>query len=262
MSSLLVEAGSSFVEFLSSNFTLLALLSIGLLLLTNYLSSRGAAVLDLSRVLGPVLTATGAAGDAIATGEALSNSEYVLLYASASWCPPCRAFTPRLSEWAAAHAARLKVSLVFVSLDNDEASFREYLGHMSWRLAIPLPHARTASASLSIVSIPTLLLVDRHTGAVLSRNGVAEISADPNGLKFPWVKPEDLLAIRAAAAAPPALSGGERGASAAGDCVDGVCRLPPRVTAAATSPSGAPRASASVADAQGAAGAAAGAKVD
>ena len=29
----------------------------------------------------------------------LENKEYVLLYFSAHWCPPCRAFTPQLVEF-------------------------------------------------------------------------------------------------------------------------------------------------------------------
>ena len=248
--------GGGMLSFVASNVPLLLVLIIGIYGVSRlFASCQRASRLDILAALGPVLTASGAPGDTTPTADALAGCEYVLLYASASWCPPCRAFTPRLGEWAAAHCARLKTRLIFVSLDRDDASFREYLGHMSWRLAVPLVHATAHTVpALQIISIPTLILLDGRTGAVLSRSCVEEVSADPNGTKFPWLAPELLIAARAAAAKEMPTARADT-ALAAPECVDGVCRLPARasVSAAAESPR---------AELSGAMAAAAGGKVD
>ena len=66
------------------------------------------------------------AGKAAETGAALAGKDFVLVYCSAHWCPPCKAFTPELTRWLDAHAARLKVGLVFASCDRDDKAFKEY----------------------------------------------------------------------------------------------------------------------------------------
>lgn len=63
------------------------------------------------------------------------------LYFSAHWCPPCRDFSPVLIKFYnhfknSAASAYCLVDIVFISSDNDEESFVEYLKEMPW-LAIP-----------------------------------------------------------------------------------------------------------------------------
>ena len=52
-----------------------------------------------------------------------------MLYFSASWCPPCKMFSPLLIKWHAEHAARFNAEIVFVSSDRDAASFKAYAAH-------------------------------------------------------------------------------------------------------------------------------------
>ena len=40
----------------------------------------------------------------IDTSSALAGRRFIGLYFSASWCPPCRAFTPKLVEWHQKHS--------------------------------------------------------------------------------------------------------------------------------------------------------------
>lgn len=59
-------------------------------------------------------------------------------YFSAHWCPPCRAFTPKLVElYNEAQTTSNGFRLVFVSSDRDETSFDEYRSTMPWP-AVPL----------------------------------------------------------------------------------------------------------------------------
>ncbi|SVE11034.1 uncharacterized protein METZ01_LOCUS463888, partial [marine metagenome] len=67
-----------------------------------------------------LLDATGKA----VSGETLSG-KYVGLYFSASWCPPCRTFTPKLVEFHNANKAKFEVLLV--SADNSEKAQANYM---------------------------------------------------------------------------------------------------------------------------------------
>ena len=61
------------------------------------------------------------------------------IYFSAHWCPPCRAFTPKLADWykkVKEGPNGSKFDIVFVSSDKDEKSMGEYFAEMPWH-AIP-----------------------------------------------------------------------------------------------------------------------------
>lgn len=103
-------------------------------------------------------------------------------------CPPCRGFTPSLVEaYKDITGAGKPLEIVFVSSDKDPESFAEYYGEMPW-LALPFED-RDRKASLSkqygVKGIPTLVFVDEH-GALITKNGRAEIARDPKGADFPW----------------------------------------------------------------------------
>jgi len=59
----------------------------------------------------------------------LSSKKYVAFYYSAHWCPPCRAYTPKLSKWyddmKEKHGDAFE--LVFVSSDRSEEAMEEYM---------------------------------------------------------------------------------------------------------------------------------------
>lgn len=89
------------------------------------------------------------------------NDKYLMLYFSAHWCPPCRAFTPKLSKaYTELKKHRSDFELLFVSSDRDHAAFDEYFGSMSF-CALPYED-RQAKAELSqrlqVKGIPTLMI--------------------------------------------------------------------------------------------------------
>ncbi len=66
------------------------------------------------------------AGGAAQTLDELRALDMVGIYVSAHWCPPCRTFTPQLSQlYKDILAAGKKFGVVFISGDRDEASFQE-----------------------------------------------------------------------------------------------------------------------------------------
>lgn len=111
------------------------------------------------------------------------------LYFSAHWCPPCRMFTPRLRETFAkvnaAHDDAFRV--IFVSMDNSEAEFREYFGEMPW-LAVPFSNQKIRhqlANAVGVMGIPALTIL-ASDGTILTKDGRGAVSSDPDGAQFPW----------------------------------------------------------------------------
>jgi nucleoredoxin len=103
----------------------------------------------------------------------------VALYFSASWCPPCRRFTPKLIEAykeLASHGKSFEV--VFVSGDQDEEAFNAYFAKMPW-LAVPFSDSegrKGLDGRFEVRGIPHLVILDAKTGEVLTGDGVEFVS--------------------------------------------------------------------------------------
>ncbi|XP_008792848.2 probable nucleoredoxin 1 [Phoenix dactylifera] len=94
----------------------------------------------------------------------------ILLYFSAHWCPPCRAFLPKLID--AYHKIKEKDSafeVIFVSSDQDQSSFDDFFSSMPW-LALPFGDERKKSLSrtFKIYGIPSLVAIG-PTGKTITK---------------------------------------------------------------------------------------------
>ena len=120
--------------------------------------------------------------------ESLKELDAVGIYFSAHWCPPCRGFTPKLAEsYTKMKAAGKKWEVVFASSDRSESDFSEYFGEMPWK-ALPFGDERKdeLDSMFEVSGIPTLVVIDAKTGAVISKAGRAKVESDPEGAEFPW----------------------------------------------------------------------------
>ncbi len=110
-------------------------------------------------------------------GARLAGVKFYALYFSASWCPPCRAFTPRLIEaYAQIRAQYPEFELVLVNRDESEQAMLEYMRGdamkwpaVGWNALRGVPEIDRYAGD----GIPDLVLVDEN-GQVLSdsyRNG-------------------------------------------------------------------------------------------
>ncbi|GAB2297385.1 hypothetical protein Dimus_031492 [Dionaea muscipula] len=96
------------------------------------------------------------------------------LYFSASWCPPCRGFTPILSDvYNQLSSSKGDFEVVFVSSDNEEDAFDGYFSKMPW-LAVPFSDHETnarLSELFEVTGIPNLVIIDA-SGKISSSEGV------------------------------------------------------------------------------------------
>jgi nucleoredoxin len=114
--------------------------------------------------------------------------QFLGIYFSAHWCPPCRGFTPKLVEYYNHRKAQGKddFEVIFASSDRDQASFNEYYGEMPW-LALPLgdPRNNKLSARYEVEGLPTFVIVDPD-GNVVNKSARGCITSDPSGSRFPY----------------------------------------------------------------------------
>ncbi len=124
--------------------------------------SRIAAVLH-----GNLVDASGRATDP----AGLEDTQVFALYYGASWCPPCRAFSPELVKFIErVGPANPRLTVVLVSSDKTDAAMFSYMKEekMPW---VSMPRERLTKSPALVAytkgGIPQLVIVDRH-GTVLA----------------------------------------------------------------------------------------------
>ena len=115
-------------------------------------------------------------GKRINTAAALKG-KMVLVYFSASWCGPCRAFTPQLVDFYKKAAKKNNIELVFVSCDRDSAAMMDYMKKysMPW-LAIPFESGKRGALqqAMQVRGIPTLVVFDAN-GKVITKDARRDV---------------------------------------------------------------------------------------
>ena len=97
------------------------------------------------------------------SSDMLSDKDYVLLYFSAEWCPPCREFTAKLVDFYDEYAEAGNLELVLISADRSEADMYDYMQNydMDW---LALPYDRRDESGLAekygVRGIPKLVAID------------------------------------------------------------------------------------------------------
>mmetsp|Transcript_15593 Transcript_15593/g.19788 ORF Transcript_15593/g.19788 Transcript_15593/m.19788 type:complete len:415 (-) Transcript_15593:140-1384(-) len=127
--------------------------------------------------------------------SATLKDKYVMLYFSAHWCPPCRMFTPKLSEaYTKLKAERDDFEMIFISSDRNEDAFNEYFDTMSF-CALPYEH-REAKAVISkqfeVEGIPTLVMLgpvsDESGNRPLINKNIRSFMENEEFSEFPFHK--------------------------------------------------------------------------
>ena len=122
-------------------------------------------------------------GPSADTTQALQGKDFVLLYFSAAWCPPCQTFSPRLKDFykTCKEMEGVDVEVVYVSSDRDLAEFEDYYGKMPWLALESQKHKTSLSQKCHIKGIPSLVVLDGKGRFVTdaARKEVATAGGDP-----------------------------------------------------------------------------------
>jgi len=122
----------------------------------------------------------------ISMASSLEGVEVLGIYFSASWCPPCRKFTPQLASSYTRIRQKMhgNFQIILAPLDQTEGAFDAYRSKMPW------PSLRFGSALVTklaerfeVDGIPKLVLLTAE-GEIVSDDGVRLLRKHTHG--FPW----------------------------------------------------------------------------
>ncbi len=126
----------------------------------------------------------------------LRGMQFIGLYFSAHWCPPCRAFTPELVKFRNyCHKNDIPFEVVFVSFDQSEKEMRKYMHSMKMRWpAAPFKSdlAKQLKQRFQVGSIPTLIILNWR-GEVVTANGRSDVHLLGKDAYQKWQKTSLLL---------------------------------------------------------------------
>ncbi|CAI4223501.1 unnamed protein product [Auanema sp. JU1783] len=131
-------------------------------------------------------------GSKVDAGQYLKN-KFVGLYFSASWCPPCRAFTPKLKEfYEKIKKSHPEFEVIFVSRDrNAEDLFKYYDEHMGDWAFIPFGDEKIQEllVKYEVKTIPSMKMI-KEDGTIVVADARTEVQTqgleDPEGLYEAW----------------------------------------------------------------------------
>jgi thiol-disulfide isomerase/thioredoxin len=123
-------------------------------------------------------------GEGNKVGVDALNGKAVGIYFSASWCPPCKAFSPVLAKYREQYKDQFDV--VFVSSDRSPAAQKKYMaevGMSTYTIALKGPAALALSKKYGVKGIPALVML-KSNGDFLTKEGRAIVSGGHDGSKL------------------------------------------------------------------------------
>jgi nucleoredoxin len=116
------------------------------------------------------------------------NGKLIGLYFSAHWCPPCRAFSPKLVEFRDKNKEKFEV--VFVSGDTSATNKQAYMTELQMHWPSVPWHATSGTAleqQYEVSSIPTLVILGPD-GKLITLDGRGDVQGSPDTALATWEK--------------------------------------------------------------------------
>lgn len=98
----------------------------------------------------------------------LDKKDYVFIYYSAHWCPPCRAFTPELVKFYNEYKDKASFEVIFISYDKSSKDMKEYMISMSmpWPAVAYKEIDKCELKKFAGNGIPCLVLLDKDRNVI------------------------------------------------------------------------------------------------
>ena len=106
----------------------------------------------------------------------IKNKDYIVIYWSASWCGPCRKFTPKLVDFYEKNVSGGKFEVILVSVDKSEDKMKAYMqkNKMKWN-TIDFPNrCSTGIKAFAKGGIPRMMIFDKK-GDILARGNAFSV---------------------------------------------------------------------------------------
>jgi len=112
-------------------------------------------------------------GEWVSAPESLVGKDWIAVYYSAHWCPPCRQFTPGLSDfYDQASKDYPNFQLVFMSSDKSSNAMKEYMewGDMNFPAVQYENREGSGLEKFAARGIPYLVVLDKDGNQVLGKS--------------------------------------------------------------------------------------------
>ena len=126
----------------------------------------------------------------VSTSDVLKDKKVIGIYFSASWCGPCRTFTPQLAQfYQEMNKKGKKFEIVWVSRDRTADDYVMYYSKMPW-LAVPISNVEQVfnniAGKYNCKGFPHMVILDGYDASVYTLDGRTMVAKDKYGLEFPW----------------------------------------------------------------------------
>ena len=114
----------------------------------------------------------------------LSHHPIIALYFTASYCPPCKIFTPQLVEF----EKKYKIPVIIISRDKTQQAYDEYRAQQPNHYAVDyklISRRSECAEKFNIKTIPSLIILDNNCDIITS-NGRNEIEVNPQLAITKW----------------------------------------------------------------------------
>ncbi len=113
----------------------------------------------------------------------LADKDYLILYFSASWCPPCVWFSPIMEKFYRRYAEPRRFEVILVGNDRNEEDHERYVAKLSPGYTVLKYDAELDSEALmqyaQSLTLPGLRIMDRNGKLVLSTEPARNMNVPP-----------------------------------------------------------------------------------
>ena len=134
-----------------------------------------------------------------ATCDSFADCQYVGLFFSADWCPPCKTMLQPLKNfYTDVNLQTRTFEIVLVSSDRSQEEWKRHHSTMPW-MSLPFddPKAHELREKFEIYGVPALIILEARTGFTVTTNARKDLKKNVTEVYESWRKLLELKKVRA-----------------------------------------------------------------